>query len=114
MRDRSFWRRAVVIVLLVLGVLAAWGTGASRFAAQERAPRFEYTLLKYDGPDRIQLFFPDRFVARRIFQEGHKLPQGARDEEFCVAFVINEMAKDGWLPIQLHATRVLFQRPVSR
>jgi hypothetical protein len=106
--------RTVVGAVLALGVLVAWGTGAGRFAAQERAPRFEYVLMKYDGPDRIQLFYPDRFVARRLFQEGHKLPKDARDEEFCVAIVINELARDGWLPIQLHATRVLFQRPVSR
>jgi hypothetical protein len=105
----------LAVFALVFGLVVGWGTGAGRFAAQEKpAPRFEYALMKYDGPDRIQIFYPDRFEYTRLFQQGHKLPKDARDEEYCVAIVINNMAKDGWLPIQLHATRVLFQRPLAR
>jgi hypothetical protein len=105
----------LAVAALVLGLVVGWGTGAGRLAAQEKpAQRFEYALLKWDGPDRIQIFYPDRFESTRLFQQGYQLPKGARDEEYCVNIVINNMAKDGWVPIQLHATRVLFQRPLTR
>lgn len=77
------------------------------------AQRYEYTLLKWDGPDKCQLFYPNKFEYYRVFEKGIKLPKNAHDEEFCVNYVINNLAKDGWEPIQLHATRVLFRRAVQ-
>lgn len=75
--------------------------------------RYEYTLMKWDGPDKVQLFYPNKFEYFRVFDQGNKLPKNAHDEEYCVALVINKLAKDGWEPIQLHATRVLFRRTLQ-
>ena len=107
--------KGLLMVLIVLGLSALCWTGWDRVAAQQKpaAAKFEYALLKWDGPDRIQIFYPDRFDYYRLFEKNPKPPKEAHDEEYCVNIVINNLAKDGWQPIQLHATRVLFQRAVG-
>jgi hypothetical protein len=101
---------SVVAVLLCAG--AAFMMKAQDKPLGTAAPTYEYTLMKWDGPDKIQLFYPDKFEFYRVFEKGIKLPKNAHDEEFCVDWVINNLAKEGWEPVQLHATRVLFRRPL--
>ncbi|HEX4343444.1 MAG TPA: hypothetical protein VH255_08635 [Verrucomicrobiae bacterium] len=76
--------------------------------------QYEYAILKYDGPDRMQIFYPNKFETYHLFQKGVTLPKDAHDEEFCVNYVVNDLAKDGWEPIQLHATRVMLRRSLAR
>ena len=47
--------------------------GAKLATAQEKATtqRFEYAMIKWDGPDRIQYMLPDRFELARL---GEKHP----------------------------------------
>ena len=104
--------------LIILGAAAALLCllGTMLVHAQDKPARqqFEYALVKWDGPDKIQIFYPDRFENFRVFEKGHVLPKNAHDEEYCVNLVINNLAKEGWQAIQLHSTRVLLQRTVSR
>src|SRR3954464_7770999 len=65
--------------------LALCASAAFMLNAQDKpvvAQRYEYTLLKWDGPDKIQLFYPDKFEYYRVFEKGVKLPKNAHDEEF--------------------------------
>ena len=109
MKNKSILPVVLIVVTLVAG-RGVWVAAQDKLSAQ----KYEYALLKYDGPDKIQIFYPDRFEFMRLFEKGHKLPKDAHDEEFCVATAVNTMAKDGWEPIQLHATRVLFRRPATK
>ena len=104
------------LLVIALAALALCLVGTRLLHAQDRSARqqYEYAILKWDGPDRIQLFFPDRFESYRVFEKGAGVPRGAHDEEFCVNYAVNMLAKDGWQAIQLHATRVMLQRPVVR
>jgi hypothetical protein len=90
--------------------------GTMLVRAQDRPShqQFEYAMVKWDGPDKIQIFYPDRFENFRVFEKGNVLPKNAHDEEYCVNLVINNLAKEGWQAIQLHSTRVLLQRTVGR
>ncbi len=104
------------IILFSIGALILCLTGSMLLHAQDKTSRqqYEYALIKWDGPDKIQVFYPDKFDYYRVFEKGNVLPKNAHDEEFCVNLAINTLAKDGWEAIQLHATRVLLRRPVNR
>lgn len=99
---------SITIVVLSIG-------GSLLLRAQEKPGRqlYEYALLKWDGPDKVQVFYPDKFDYFRVFEKGNTLPKNAHDEEYCVNLVVNNLAKDGWEPIQLHATRVMLRRQVK-
>ena len=104
-----------LLVITAIALIVCFA-GGRLIHAQDRGGRqqYEYALLKWDGPDRIQICFPDRFESYRVFEKGAGVPRGAHDEEFCVNYAVNILAKDGWQAIQLHATRVMLQRPVAR
>lgn len=92
----------------------AWLGIASPVLAQSVATQtYEYAVIKYDGPDRIQLILPDSTEFIRVFQTGAKLPKNIHDEEFCVNWAVNHLAKSGWEVVNLHATRVMLKRPVK-
>ncbi len=104
------------LVIISLAILMACVAGTRLLRAQEKPARqqYEYALLKWDGPDKIQICYPDHFESYRVFEKGFTLPKNAHDEEYCVNVAVNSLAKDGWQAIQLHATRVLLQRAVNR
>jgi hypothetical protein len=103
------------LLVIALAALALSLVGTRLLHAQDRGARqqYEYAMLKWDGPDRIQICYPDRFESYRVFEKGVGLPRGAHDEEFCVNYAVNILARDGWQAIQLHSTRVMLQRPVK-
>jgi hypothetical protein len=74
---------------------------------------WEYGMVKWDGPDKIQIITPEKTECLRVFKTGAVLPPEIHDEEFCVVWALNRVAKDGWEPITLHATRILIKRQVS-
>lgn len=81
--------------------------------AQEKpvpAARYEYGMIKWDGPDYVQFVTPQKTETVRVFKSGGKLPAGIHDEEYCVVWAANHMAKDGWEVVTLHATRVMMRR----
>ena len=89
--------------------------GAKLATAQEKATtqRFEYAMIKWDGPDRIQYMLPDRFELARL-GEKHPLPRNAQPEEFYLTIAANELAKQGWEALNIDSRRILFRRPVSK
>ncbi len=101
---------------------AALGTAAVLFAftfltrAQTTgaAPRFETAMIKWDGPDKVQLITPQKCEFIRVFKTGAQLPPDIHDEEFCLNWAANKLAQEGWEPVNLNATRILMRRPVNR
>ena len=77
------------------------------------ARRCEVAIIKWDGPDRIQFITPDRAELVRVFDQGVEMPKGIRDEAFCLAWAANQLAREGWEPMNLNATRILMQRQVT-
>jgi hypothetical protein len=100
-----------LVVLVVVSLSAA--TVMLGRAQSKPAPKYEYALMKWDGPDRIQIFYPGKYERFRL-SEKVPVPKDVKDEEFCVSTMVNDLAKEGWEPIQLHATRVLFRRGLDR
>ena len=76
------------------------------------AQRYECAIIKYDGPDRIQYITPEKSETVRLFKTGVELPKDIHDEEFCMMYAANKLAKEGWEPVTLHATRLVLRRPI--
>lgn len=91
--------------------------GASLFSkAQPATPtpaiRYETAIIKWDGPDKLQLITPAGTEYIRLFQTGVSLPRNIHDEEFCLNWAANHLAAEGWEPVNLQATRILMRRTV--
>jgi len=83
--------------------------------AQENpvAQKFEYAMIKWDGPDKIQYILPDKFEFARLAGK-HPLPRDAQPEEFYLTAAANELGKQGWEAVNLNSRRVLLRRPVVK
>ena len=101
-----------IAAILLICAIAPRAFAEDKPAAKQR---FEYAIIKWDGPDRIQVLYPNQKVDMyRVFEKGAKLPADAKQEEFCVTYAVNELAKDGWEAFQLHATRVMLRRELPQ
>ena len=104
-----------LLLLSGLGFVAlAFGTTLLLRAQDKPAARYEYAIVKWDGPDRLFYNLPGRFELVHLEKQGTQIPKDAQDEEYCLAVGCNIMAKDGWEPINLNSRRILFRRTASR
>jgi hypothetical protein len=80
--------------------------------AQEpaRASVWEYAIVKWDGPDRLYYNLPNQFELVQMKDRKVAIPKDAQPEEFWLAYAANEMAREGWEPVNLNSRRILFRR----
>jgi hypothetical protein len=96
----------IVLVCLLLPVLAPVAQ-----ISQSEAKSLEYAIVKWDGPDRLSYNLPDKFQLVQVTKDRKvAIPKEAQEEEFCLAYAVNDLAKDGWEPINLNSRRILFRR----
>jgi hypothetical protein len=98
---------------LIIASCAVWFAFSTPILrAEEPAPsqKYEYAIIKWEGPDRIQYILPDRFEFARLYREGLKRPDDAQDEEYCLAFAANRLGKEGWEAVNLDSRRILLRR----
>ena len=91
-------------------VLAAFWI-INRGNAQEKASaKYEYAVLKWDGPDRLYYNMPDRFEMVHLEKQAVKIPGDAQNEEWCLAYGANQLSREGWEPICFDSRRLLLRR----
>lgn len=101
--------KRIPLILLVLGVV--WLCHVRYGEAQNPAnPKYEYAIVKWDGPDRLYYNLPDKFEMVHITKSGVKIPGDAQEEEWCLAYAANKMAADAWEPVNLDSRRMVFRR----
>ena len=100
-------KKIICVALLVLVGCFALPTFSS---AQDKVAKFEYAIVKWDGPDRLYYNLPNKFEIVHLEKIGITVPKDAQNEEFCLSVAANIMAKDGWEPINLNSRRILFRR----
>jgi len=100
------------IVIAVIGLLVSH----QNLPAQDKgsAPKYEYAVVKWDGPDRLYYNLPDKFELVHLSQTGVVIPKEAQNEEFCLAYAANKMARDGWETITLDSRRIVVRRALAR
>ena len=106
-----------LICLLLLVLTASLVVPASAEdkpqTAEVKTQKYEYAVVKWDGPDRLYYNLPDKFELVHLEKIGVTIPKDADNEQYCLAVAANTMAKDGWEPINLDSRRILFRRPVK-
>src|SRR5437016_2820885 len=101
--------KKLLFIAPLLVVASVWVVSPGK--AQEKAMvKYEYAVLKWDGPDRLYYNMPDRFEMVHLEKKGPKIPSDAQNEEWCLAYGANELAKEGWQPINLDSRRLLLRR----
>ena len=106
-------KRLILSVALVAAT-AGFGTSLLLRAQGRPAARYEYAIVKWDGPDRLYYNLPDKFELIHLDKGGVKIAKDAQEEEFCLAYACNHLGKDGWEPVNLNSRRVLLRRALSR
>ena len=97
---------ASIILLLLCGVLSAAAQGAA-------SQKYEFAIIKWDGPDRIQYILPDKFEVARLGKRFPR-PDGAQEEEYYLAMATNELAKQGWEAVAFDSRRILLRRSIIK
>lgn len=105
-------------ILLAIGITAlAVGLGSSHFAAaQEKGSpqRLEFAVIKWDGNDKVCVNLPNKSEIYHVFElSSNRTPKDMPDEEFCLAWTANKLAKEGWEVVTLDSRRLVLRRPVT-
>ena len=102
--------------LLAIGItaLAAW-LGASLIStAQQARPsalHAEYAVIKWDGGDKVCVNLPGKSEIHHVFElSSTRTPKEMQDEEFCLAWMANKLAKDRWEVVAFDSRRLVFRR----
>ena len=102
-------RKKIVLIVACAALGLLWVLNVGK--AQEKAPpKYDYAVLKWDGPDRLFYNMPDRFEWVHLEKKGVKIPNDAQEEEWCLAYGANQLAREGWEPIDLDSRRILLRR----
>jgi hypothetical protein len=94
--------------ILLIAALTQHSTAQS---PSGNAAKWEYGILKWDGPDRIFYNLPGRFEMVHLRDKGIDAPKNAQEEEFYLAYAANEAAAQGWEVVTLDSRRLLVRRP---
>jgi hypothetical protein len=96
--------------LFILVLLAVALSFPARTAESTSTQRYEYAVVKWDGPDRIYYNLPDRFELVYLTKTGVTIPKDAQPEEFCLAYAANKLAKENWEVVNLDSRRLVLRR----
>jgi hypothetical protein len=98
--------------LFILAILAVALLCSIRLVTAQNKPdaaKYEYAIVKWDGPDRLYYNLPDKFEMVHI-SKYVGIPNEAQQEEWCLAYAANKMAAEGWEPVNLDSRRLVFRR----
>ena len=89
-------KNRTMLVIAALGLMAFLGaTLGVKGQPTPALARYEVAMIKWDGPDKIQLITPQKSEFLRVFKTGVTLPADIHDEEFCLTWAANKLAQDG-------------------
>ena len=94
----------------LLAAALLWNTYHTSAQDRKSVQAYEYATVKWDGPDRLFYNLPDKFELVHLHKVGVDIPRDTQEEEWCLMFAANKMAKDGWEPVNLNSRRILFRR----
>lgn len=104
--------KTLTLVVLLVGALLFGSVSNTALAADKSAAasKWEYAVVKWDGPDRIYYNLPGKFELVYLSKIGVTIPKEAQKEEWCLAYAANKMAEDGWEAVNLSSRRILMRR----
>ena len=99
---KLFFLSTLAVILLLPHLTAADAPSGTKW---------EYAIVKWDGPDRLYYNLPDKFELVFLSKTGVTIPKDAQQEEWCLNYAANKLAKDGWETLTLNSRRILLRRP---
>jgi hypothetical protein len=102
-------KKTLLVIILLVGALT-WTPSHGEAQSKVVPPKYEYAIVKWDGPDRLFYNLPSKFELVHLAKDGVTIPKEAQEEEFCLAYACNKMAQDGWEPVNLDSRRIVFRR----
>jgi len=107
------------ITLLSIGITAmvVWlGTsllGTAQPAASSQ--HNEYAIVKWDGSDKVCVNLPGKSEIWHVYElSSSRTPKEMQEEEFCLAWTANKLAKEGWEVAAFDSRRLVFRRAVTQ
>lgn len=97
-----------LLLLLAATLLACVGVRSAD--KPESAAKYEYAIVKWDGPDRLYYNMPDKFELVHLRNQRVNIPREAQEEEWCLNYAANQLAKEGWETLTLDSRRILLRR----
>lgn len=95
--------------MLSVLLLGAMLSGAQAQSAQ----RQEIAMLKWDGNDKVQVMTPTESKVINVWKEGGQRLPNIPEEEYCLTWVANKMAQEGWQLGNLNNRRIIMHRPAK-
>ena len=95
------------LIVLAIALLAFVGLQAQN---KSEPGAYEYAIVKWDGPDRLYYNLPQSFVMVHVRSQGVTIPRDAQEEEWCLAYAANQLAKEGWETLTLDSRRIVLRR----
>lgn len=105
--------RKTTLLTIGAAALAVWLGASLLSTAQDKAlaRRCEVAIIKWDGADKVCVNLPNKSEIFHVFElSASRTPKEMQDEEFCLAWTANKLAKDGWEVVNLDSRRLIFKR----
>ena len=99
-----------LLFLVVVALLLLLPPSHTTAADSSSGTKWEYAIVKWDGPDRLYYNLPDKFELVFLSKTGVTIPKDAQQEEWCLNYAANKLAKDGWETLTLNSRRILLRR----
>ena len=99
--------------LVLLGLVLLSPFSRTTAADSPSGAKWEYAIVKWDGPDRLYYNLPNKFELVFLSKTGVTIPKDAQAEEWCLAYAANKLAKEGWETIALDSRRIVLRRPAQ-
>jgi hypothetical protein len=107
------------LTLLGIGIaaLVVWLGASVTVSAQAKAgaAQSEYAIVKWDGSDKVCVNLPGKSEIWHVYElSSTRTPKEMQEEEFCLAWTANKLAKEGWEVVTLDSRRLVFRRPATQ
>jgi hypothetical protein len=101
--------------MLAVGIIAVvvWLGASLLSTAQVKAPAMhrEYAVIKWDGSDKVCVNLPGKSEIMHVYElSGSRTPKDMQEEEFCLAWMANKLAKERWEVVAFDSRRLVFSR----
>jgi hypothetical protein len=100
---------------IAITLFTVWLGTSFLVKAQDKGParHQEVAIVKWDGADKVCVNLPDKSEILHVFElASARTPKEMQDEEFCLAWTANKLAKEGWEVLTLDSRRLVFRRTV--
>ena len=107
------------IALLGIGIaaLVVWLGTSLPVVAQAKigGGHNEIAIVKWDGSDKVCVNLPGKSEIWHVYElSSSRTPKEMQEEEFCLAWTANKLAKEGWEVAAFDSRRLVFRRAATQ